>query len=76
MNNWQDTTREKMRSFIGCLFGISISKIVEISNIWSSDWVVGSPAIAKLFYTRQILGLVVRCPFGRERKSTSKSGPL
>ena len=46
MNDWEDTTREEMHCFIGFLYGISINKIAEISDIWSSDWVVASPAFA------------------------------
>ena len=49
VTNWEDTTREEMRCFIGFLYGISINKIAEISDIWSSDWVVASRAFAKFF---------------------------
>ena len=37
VNNWQDTTKEEIRCFIGFLFGISINKAAEINYIWSSD---------------------------------------
>ena len=46
VNNWNDTTREEMRCFIGFLFGISINNVAEINDIWSSDWVVACPAFA------------------------------
>ena len=32
VNNWQDTTKEEIRCFIGFLFGISINKIAEIND--------------------------------------------
>ena len=49
VNGWQDTSREEMRCFVGFLFGISINKIAEINDVWSSDWVVAYPAYAKFF---------------------------
>ena len=49
VNNWNDTTREGMRCFIGFLFGSSINKVGEINDIWSSDWVVACPAFANFF---------------------------
>lgn len=49
VNGWQDTSREEMRCFVGFLFGISINKIAEINDVWSSDWVVAYPAYASFF---------------------------
>ena len=43
-NGWQDTSREEMRCFVRFLFGISINKIAEINDVWSSDWVLAYPA--------------------------------
>ena len=51
VNNWVDTTWEEIWCFIGFLFGTSINKISQLGDIWSSDWVVASPAFAH-FFTR------------------------
>ena len=51
VNNWQDTNRDEMRCFTGFLFGTSINKISQLDDIWSSDWVLSSPAFTH-FFTR------------------------
>ena len=38
-----------MRCFVGFLFGTSINKISQLDDIWSSDWVLSSPAFAHFF---------------------------
>ena len=44
VNNWEDTNSDEMRCFIGFLFGTSINKISQLNDIWSSEWVLSSPA--------------------------------
>ena len=66
VNNWVDTTREEIRCFIGFLFGTSINKISQLDDIWSSDWVVASPAFAHFFTRDRILGLAFKHPSCRQ----------
>ena len=50
-NNWQDTNLQEIRCFIGFLYGTSIHQISQLDDVWSTDWVLASPAFAK-FFTR------------------------
>ena len=45
VNNWQDTSLEEMRCFIGFLYGTSINKVSQLDDVWSTDWVLASPAV-------------------------------
>ncbi len=46
-----DTTAEEMGAFLGFVMATSIHRVPRLNNniIWSSDWVLGVPALAAVF---------------------------
>ena len=75
VNNWQDTTKEEIRCFIGFLFGISINKVAEINDIWSSDWVVACPAFACFFTKDRFWALWTNIHLADNEKAPPKESP-
>ncbi len=43
------TTAEEMGAFLGFVMATSIHRVPRLNNIWSSDWVLGVPALAPVF---------------------------
>ena len=46
---WEDTTEREMIAFLGFVMATSIHRVPQFNNIWSSDWVLGVPALASIF---------------------------
>ena len=44
---WVDTTAGE--AFLGFVMATSVHRVPRLNNIWSSDWIVGVPALARIF---------------------------
>ncbi|XP_022804152.1 piggyBac transposable element-derived protein 3-like [Stylophora pistillata] len=73
VNNWVDTTQEEIRCFIGFLFGTSINKNSQLDDIWSSDWVVASPAFAHFFTRDRFWALLSNIHLADNEKSVDRN---
>lgn len=47
--NWTELTKHELKAFIGTLILMGIHELPRLENYWSSDPVLGLPAIAKAF---------------------------
>ena len=50
---WEDTTVREMTAFLGFVMATSIHQVPRLKNIWSTDWVLGVPALASIFSRRR-----------------------
>ena len=39
----------KMETFLGFVMATSVHRVTRLNNIWSSDWILGVPALARIF---------------------------
>ena len=46
---WVDTTPRELKAFLGFVMATSVHRVPRLNNIWSSDWVLGVPALATIF---------------------------
>ena len=46
---WVDTTAGEMEAFLGFVMATSVHRVPRLNNIWSSDWILGVPALARIF---------------------------
>ena len=70
-----DKTKEEIRCFTGFLFGISINKVAEINDIWSSDWVAACPAFVCFFTKDRFWALWTNIHLADNEKAPPKESP-
>ena len=75
VNNWQDTSLEEMRCFIGFLYGTSINKVSELDDVWSTDWVLASPAFANFFIRDRFWALFSNLHLADNTKALNRTHP-
>ena len=45
---WKDVSLEELKAFLGLLIAMSIHKLPSYRDYWSTDWVLGVPAFARV----------------------------
>lgn len=56
--NWNDTTIEEMKAFVGCLIIMGIHDLPALSNFWSSDPILRVAAIADVMSSKRFRKLL------------------
>jgi len=49
VTGWVDTTAMEIKAFLGFVMATSVHRVPRLNNIWSSDWILSVPALAKIF---------------------------
>ena len=49
VTGWVDTTAGDIEAFLGFVMATSVHRVPRLNNIWSSDWILGVPALARIF---------------------------
>ena len=49
VTGWVDATVREIEAFLGFVMATSVHRVPRLNNIWSSDWVLGVPALAANF---------------------------
>jgi len=49
VTGWVDTTAMEIKAFLGFVILMSVHCVPRLNNIWSSDWILSVPALAKIF---------------------------
>ena len=49
VTGWVDTTAREIEAFLGFVMATSVHSVPRLNNIWSSDWILGVPALAAIF---------------------------
>ncbi len=44
-----ETTAREIEAFLGFVMATSVHRVPHLRNIWSSDWVLGVPALTSIF---------------------------
>lgn len=47
-SKWKEVTLQELKAFLGLLIAMSIHLLPSLRDYWSSDWVLGVPAYAKI----------------------------
>ena len=54
---WKEVTLQELKAFLGLLIAMSIHRLPSLRNYWSSDWVLGVPAFAKIMARNRFLDI-------------------
>ena len=57
VKNWVDTSEEEILCFFGLLVALGIHRLPKMNDIWSSDWILGVPALARFMTKNRFLAL-------------------
>ena len=49
VTGWVDTIATEIKAFLGFVMATSVHRLSRLNNIWSSDWILSVPALAKIF---------------------------
>ena len=52
---WRDISLDELKAFLGLLICMSIHRLPTLRDYWSSDWVLGVPAFAKVMPRNRFL---------------------
>lgn len=55
VGSWKDISVEELKAFLGLLICMSIHRLPSLQDYWSSDWVLGVPAFAKVMSRNRFL---------------------
>ena len=54
---WKEVTLQELKAFLGLLIAMSIHRLPSLRDYWSSDWVLGVPAFAKIMPRNRFLDI-------------------
>lgn len=54
-SKWKEVTLQELKAFLGLLIAMSITLLPSLRDYWSSDWVLGVPAYAKIMPRNRFL---------------------
>lgn len=57
IGSWKDIALEELKAFLGLLICMSIHRLPSLRDYWSSDWVLGVPAFAKVMPRNRFLDI-------------------
>jgi len=57
IGSWKDISLEELKAFLGLLICMSIHRLLSLRDYWSSDWVLGVPAFAKVMPRNRFLDI-------------------
>ena len=57
VSGWYDTCGDEIKTFFGLLYALGIHRLPGLDSIWSSDWVIGVPELAKYMSKNRFLTL-------------------
>jgi len=57
IGSWKDISLEELKAFLGLLICMSIHRLPSLRDYWSSDWVLGVPAFAKIMPRNRFLDI-------------------
>ena len=55
VRSWKEISLEELKAFLGLLICMSIHRLPSLRDYWSSDWVLGVPAFAKVMPRNRFL---------------------
>ena len=55
VRSWKEISLEELKAFLGLLICMSIHRLPSLRDYWSSDWVLGVPAFAKIMPRNRFL---------------------
>ena len=56
--HWNDTTVGEIKCFFGIVMALGIHRLSNLRDLWSEDWVIGVPAIAKCMPKNRFVALM------------------
>ena len=64
-----EVTLQELKAFLRLLIAMSIYRLPSTWNYWSTDWVLGLPAFAKVMPRNRFLENMEQPPFSRQLKN-------